>query len=506
MNSTTSSPKRFDKVSSDSFALGFDLLTNLTYMSVLSIGNLPRHRILERCGQQGLKTAVFFSYVVQLAERMGIEYTKAFQMVSERAKATNIKSLLLRFAASISSGESESEFVCQEAQTEAERYSNQYERGIENLRKWTDAYSAILISVTLIMVVSLVSTMMGSINQGFTIIMAFTLVGITSTGLYVIFKVAPVEQVFFSPPEIIPKNRRKARILAFSLLPLGLVVALLVAPGLGLKAGASVIYLSIGASLLPAAFYAVKDGASITKLDSELPTFWRSLGNVAGATGFTIGQALNKLDVRSMGSLAPHIRNLQVRMAAMLPTHDCWQRFQDEMGSELASRTTHMMIDGTELGGRADQVGNICSSFAQTVVNLRAKRQLTASTFSFLTVPMHATTTFILVFVLEIISNFSTNLSAVSSGLPSQDTSGLAVRSAAELTGGLNIYGAQDLGAITLTILFVTAVLTLANSLAPKLAGGGSNLKILPYVCIMCLLSGAIVGVVPLITAQIFSR
>ena len=78
--------------------------------------------------------------------------------------------------------------------------------------------------------------------------------------------------------------------------------------------------------------------------------------------------------------------------------------------------------------------------------------------------------------------------------------------SSADLTGGLNIYGAQDLGAITLTILFVTAVLTLANSLAPKLAGGGSNLKILPYICIMCLLSGAIVGVVPLITAQIFSR
>ena len=227
---------------------------------------------------------------------------------------------------------------------------------------------------------------------------------------------------------------------------------------------------------------------------------------MAGATGFTIGQAINKIDLRSMGSLAPHIHNLKVRMAARLPTPDCWQRFQEEIGSELASRTTQIMVDGTELGGRADQVGDICSSYAQTVVQLRAKRQLTASTFSFLTVPMHATTTFILVFVLEIISNFNTSLTAVPPGLTGQGGSGAAVPAAADLTGGLNIYGEQDLTGITLTILLVTGVLTVVNSLAPKLAGGGSNLKIIPYVSIMCLLSGTIVALVPVLTGAIFSR
>ena len=132
MNSTTSSLKRIDKVSSDNLSIGFDLLSNLTYMAVLAIGHLPREQILERCSRQALKTAVFFEYAYLLASRLGFEYTQAFHMVSEHAKASNIKSLLLRFAASISSGESEREFIAQEATTEGERYANEYERGIEN--------------------------------------------------------------------------------------------------------------------------------------------------------------------------------------------------------------------------------------------------------------------------------------------------------------------------------------------------------------------------------------
>ncbi len=41
MSSTKSSLKPIDKVSSDNLELGFDLLSNLTYMSVLSLGSLP---------------------------------------------------------------------------------------------------------------------------------------------------------------------------------------------------------------------------------------------------------------------------------------------------------------------------------------------------------------------------------------------------------------------------------------------------------------------------------
>ena len=131
MSSITSSPKRIEKVASDNVVVGFDLLSNLTYMSVLSMGDLPRDQVLEHSGRQRFKTAVFFEYIYLLAKRMGLEYTQAFQLVSEKARATNVKSLLLRFAASISSGESEREFIAQEAKVQAEQYGNEYDRSVE---------------------------------------------------------------------------------------------------------------------------------------------------------------------------------------------------------------------------------------------------------------------------------------------------------------------------------------------------------------------------------------
>ena len=81
---TTSSPKRIDKVSSDSLNLGYDLLSNLTYMAVLAIGYLPREQILERCSRQVFKTAIFFGYTKMLAKELGFEYTRAFQLVAQR--------------------------------------------------------------------------------------------------------------------------------------------------------------------------------------------------------------------------------------------------------------------------------------------------------------------------------------------------------------------------------------------------------------------------------------
>ena len=119
MNSTTSSHGRIDKVSSDNLVIGFDLLSNLTYMWVLSTGSLSRSRIIEQCGRQNLKTAVFFEHIHVAAERMKMSYSQAFQIVSEKARASSVKSLLLRFAAALSSGESEWEFIAQEATTEA---------------------------------------------------------------------------------------------------------------------------------------------------------------------------------------------------------------------------------------------------------------------------------------------------------------------------------------------------------------------------------------------------
>ena len=517
MNSTASSLKHISKVSSDNIVIGFDLMSNLTYMSVLAAGGLSRDRVIEHCSRQRYVTAVFFEYIFILVKGMGIGYAQAFQLVSAKARASNIKSLLLRFAASLSSGESEREFIIQEASVEAKRYANEYERGVENLRKWTDAYAAILVSVTLIIVVSLVSTMMGSFGDNFMVIMAFTLFFITSIGVYTIYKVSPVEAKIYTAPTGTTRERRLARTLTLTLTPIGIAAAVLIGLQLDLMAGFSVAFLLVGSSLIPGGYYIWKDDVIVTRLDMELPTFVRSLGNIAGSTRVTLTEALKRIDTKSMGSLGPHIDRLSTRLAAQLPTGACWENFRRETGSELAHRTTTMLVDAAELGSRPDMVGQICSDFAQNVTQLRASRHLTASTFSFLTIAMHATMVFTLVFVLEIIDTFSSQLSSVSSEvmgeigggvtLPDgvQLPPGISLPTGGNLAGGLDIFGSQDITLSSYAVIMVIITLTIANSLAPKFADGGSNLKIGSYLSIMCLVSGIVLGIVPMITAKLFA-
>ena len=224
-NSTLSSNRRIERVSSDNLVVAYDLVSHLVYMSVLSLGGLPRENILEKCGQMRLKTAVFFEYIFLMAKRMGVEYTQAFQMVAQKAKASNVKSLLLRFSASISSGESESGFVTQEAKNEIERYTHEYERNVENLRKWTDAYAAMMFSVILIMVVSLVSTMIGFFNEAVVLGMAATVMLLMAVAVYIILRVAPVEETTYETSYALPRERRLARRLLVVVTPVGAVVS-----------------------------------------------------------------------------------------------------------------------------------------------------------------------------------------------------------------------------------------------------------------------------------------
>ena len=139
MNSTTYSHKPVEKVTSDDGSLSFDLLGQLTHMSILSLAGVPRDWIFRSSGDMALGTGTFFLHVYRLVKSAGMEYSQALKLVAGITRAPSVKSLFLRFSAAISSGESERDFVDQERASLSERYENEYDRSVENLKKWTDA-------------------------------------------------------------------------------------------------------------------------------------------------------------------------------------------------------------------------------------------------------------------------------------------------------------------------------------------------------------------------------
>lgn len=488
MSSTTSSQKRIEKVSSDNLVISFDLLSNLTYMATLSLGGPPRDILLQRAGALRLKTSVFFEQVHLLAQKLGVEYTRALQVVAGRARASAIKGLFLRFASTIGSGESEQIFLRQEAKLENQRYVNEYQRSVETLKKWTDAYAAMLVSVTLIVIVALVSTLMGAVSQTFVLIIGGAMFLITSGGVYVIMRTAPYEDYTYDGVTKGTPERRKARFYLRLLGGVGLILSLIV----GVTAGFGPALLVMGVFLYPAGYYAAKDDKKVRAIDREISTFVRGLGNIAAAKGATLSRALRDLDLKSMGSLEPYVLRLRTRLNNQMPPHLCWEQFRSELGNELVVRSSEMLVDGVELGGSPEEVGQLAASYASTVAELREMRKLTAASFSFLVYPMHVAMVGLLLFILEVVANFNTRLGNIASEVTEQALAGSAAQ-----TTGLSMFQVQDLGLITAMIMLVVLVLTVANALAPKFASGGHTLKIVSGLSLMCILSGLLMIAVP---------
>ncbi|MFQ6027758.1 MAG: hypothetical protein ACE5Q6_09735 [Dehalococcoidia bacterium] len=491
--STKPSQKRIEKVSSDSSVLSFDLLSNLTYMAAIGVGGAPRDQIMEWTIRQEYKTVPFFRQVYLLAKRTGFEYARAFQMVARRAKADTVKSLLLRFASAISSGYPETDFLTEEAKVEREQYINGYYRSLETVAKWGDAYAALLVSVSLVVVVAMISTMLSEISEIFVLALAVTMFFVTGFGVYIIYRTSPYEVKTY-------KNKRGpvARQWAIRCFTLGAPIGAMLAAVLIVTTNIGLAVLVFGFSILPAGIFAFIDDSKMNKLDEETASFIRALGNVSASLGSTVANALAKLDRRSMGTLEPYIQRLQVRLRSQISPDLCWEAFRDEVGCELMNRSTRMLVDGIALGGSADKVGAIAAEYAMDASLMRARRNVSATPFAMLTIPLHFAMTALMVFILEIMKAFNFRITEAVTELENQSTGG-----ALGLLPTIPVFQPQDMTLISgLTISAVLAY-TVSNALAPAFARGGHPLNAALYGAITCIMTGFNMLVIPPVASSI---
>ena len=491
--SKKSTKKTTRDVSSDNAAISFDLYSNLTYMAAVSVGEPSRDPIMAKVLEQDFKTGVFFRQVYLMTKRMGFEYSRAFRLVARKARAEKIKNLLLRFAGAINSGVSEVDFLLEEAKVEAEAYNSTYLRSVETLSKWADAYAALLVSVTLVVVVAMISTMLSQLGNSFLLMLTFAMVFVTTFGVYIIFRTAPSEEVVYQNRRG-PKHRRTSKRLLMIGAPAGVVVGLF----LSLSYGLPMLLIMIGLGLLPSGVFAWIDNGKIGKIDTEASAFIRSVGNVTASLGSTVSVGLGKIDRRALDSLEPLIRRLQIRLDRSIDPDKSWDAFRDEAGSALLNSSTRMFVDGVTLGGEPDKVGVIASKYAMEVALLRDRRAVSAAPFAILTIPLHFAMTALMVFILEIMITFNSQISGAIAEMQ-ETTSGQGL----SLLPPLPVFQSQDMGSLSLITTVALISLTIANALAPKFAMGGSRLLMAMFGSITCLMTGLNMLLIPSIARGI---
>jgi flagellar protein FlaJ len=462
-------------------------------MSAVATSGIARDKLFEGTAELDYSTSKYFRRVHRVAQRLNLDYSKACEVVADQVKIESVQNLLLHFATSLSAGEEEADFLERETSVQLELYAKKYERDVEGLRKWTDAYIALMVSTTLIVVISLVSMMIYPVGTLALIGLTFIVMMVTAAGAYIIFTVAPHE---VKTHRLKRKSAEQSQMDKLGLIlvtvtgPIIVVCWMFISLGIGMVLGAIVLW--------PLAYLAWKDDKKIDQRDVAVPAFLRGLGSVMGAVGTTTAEGLARLNRRSLGGMEPHVHKLYVRLKNDISPPLVWARLAGETGSELVTRSVKIFEEGIRLGGDPAEVGELAANFAMKVTLLRATRNLIGSTFMFVVLPMHAALLGIMLFVTEVVRVFGAEITKVQDANLDSD-----IVQEAGVSQAIT-FASPDMAFIGIFVSVMIIMLTLANAFAPYAAAGGHRFKLFLYLSATMLISGIAMIVIPEIVQHLF--
>jgi flagellar protein FlaJ len=483
--------KATGKWSPDVQSLHLDLFCHLTYMAAIATSGISREGLFRYSSQLPIQTAHYFKKVSVVAKAFNHDYAESCRIVGDAVKEIDAKSFLLRLGGALSSGEDISIFLEKEAEVASEKYCDRYEGQLESLKKWTDAYVALIMTAAIVVVMTVVTLIMGSGNTSFILGFGTLTVLVTLAGVWLIYSSAPRENKTHNLP-IRSREMNMARFFFRFNVPVGivLVVASLIAK---LPLGASLLIASV--FLFPIGMSAIMDDARVAKYEGDIGGFLRSLGGVAQATSITINEALSRLDFRSMVSLKEAVNLLYARIQAGIDARLCWDRLVGETGSELVVRSTRIFLDSIAIGGQAERVGRESSTFALKISLLRIKRNIINSGFLWLAGIMHIVLVALVLFIFEIMGQFGKlvqTIMPVGATVPGMPAFGL-----------FDIASSQ-MGMLHFMVIGIIMVLTVANAVAVYATAGGHYYKIFFYLAITLGISGSAMLLLPRVVEIMF--
>jgi flagellar protein FlaJ len=471
----------------------FELYYQLTYMSAMAASNLSRSRLFIQSARTHTDAAVYFAAVQRLVEEFRLDYPEACRRIGLETKSENMRSFLLRLSDALRSGEPIDEFLTRESEAQGLDYQNQYERDLEALKQWTNAFSSIMISVSLIVIIQVISAMIYSTNVR-------TLSGLVATGIFmsafaawIIYRSAP-QEIMVGNPRFGTAGQQRAQRLFRTMGPCALMLGAVLYM-VHIPTGWTLVISAM--LLIPVGWYSLASDREIAKKDSEFSTFLRSTGAMATSSGATLKQSLKRIDLTSFPYLEQDIRRLQRRLDALVEPEICWKQFGTESGSRLISEVTDIFYHSIKLGGDPERAGYLCSLFTAKTTQLRAKRRMVAGTFSGLATVMQAVVAGLMVFVLSIVNEFA----ALVATLMPESTDGTAPT----MSLGMAEFTAGELNFLALMTVTMIVMLGIVSATAIVLADGGYRLKVTLYMVSTMFISGIALLVVPPLVSNILT-
>ncbi len=491
---TIKSGKEKEDTPDNSYA-DMDFYCQLTYMAAIATSGISRSGLFSHASELPYTAARHFKRVDFVAKAFNHDYAEACNIVGQATTEPDIKEFLLRLSGALSSGEDIASFLEREAQVVSESYGNHYERKLDALTKWSDAYIALIMTSAIVTVMAVVTLMIGNATTTFIVILSVLTMVITMVGAWLIYRATPKEKKVHSLSCRSREQEWAGRISKVSLAAGIVVIALM----LLMKVELGWIMITAGVFLTPLGVISKIDDNKINKRDIDIAGFLRSLGGVSQAIGATVNESMGRLDFRSLSSLKEDVELLHTRLLARIDPDMCWNWFVGETGSEQVNRSVRIFWDAIAIGGEPQRVSNDASTFAMKIALLRAKRGMIGSGFLWLVMTMHAVLTSLLVFIYEILITFTNLLQTMAPDLQDATTPTNIpnLLTFSSTTGELNL--------LHLMVIVIILVLAISNAWATFSLNGGHTYCLAFYLALTAYISGIALIIVPPLVSMLFS-
>ncbi|HQC13526.1 MAG TPA: flagellar assembly protein FlaJ, partial [Methanoregulaceae archaeon] len=138
--------------------MGPDLLFMITYMASITTAQATRPEIFAyTAARKEYVTTKYIEKIEFFVKRWNFSYVEALTTIAEKVSNAMLRSMLNRYANSIQSGVPDEDFLTRELGTIRSVFQNTYEQGVEMLKKWGDAYIALLFSGALVGIIIMIS-------------------------------------------------------------------------------------------------------------------------------------------------------------------------------------------------------------------------------------------------------------------------------------------------------------------------------------------------------------
>jgi flagellar protein FlaJ len=489
--------------------MGADLLFTTTYMASLALANASRPEIFSYAANR--KEYISSKYITKAetyVKKWNYSYAEALAIVAERTGNPILKSMLSRYANAIDSSVPDDEFLKNELSTVRSVYRSSIEQGLEMLKKWGDAYIAMLLSGTVIAVTIMISIaiysptgMESTLNMSYAIIFV-----ICFFGNVLMYTSVPDDPKSHGLMTRASKEQQTIHAMERIIVPLA-IVAVITLLLLGVNAG--LIYLLVGILLAPLGVIGFIDDSNITLRDNDFSTFIRSLGAVMGGQGTTAVYALATIDKKSLVALEPLVNSVYSKMNLGLDDKQIWDKFIGESGSNLIYKYLNIYLDTITLGGPPDAIGTVVGSSMLEQTLLREKKDMHARSFIVLLVPMHIAMAGIFVVLYRImvtltgsVSTMMTKFQATTAAAGGASAGGVSAESA---LGGMSMFTNFPEKEMGIYVLITLTIITVSNIIAARVVGGGDRYMFYFYAAIFCSLTGIVLLVAPFMVNMFFN-